>query len=187
MRYSIYFPQLSRSKSLLSSSNHGLHLVAIRSSQRSELRYTQVYSCDYQQLVILALQNCPTAKLPIPYFPTPENAPGACSCPISQVYYVSTLAPIEGLDCQNNISAGVTSGQITSAQGQLGDAGCRCCEASFPVSLYVPLPPSLLVLAISNPKSSRISQLQPSFTHSPTDSTTSAPQHPPLHSHFSTT
>jgi hypothetical protein len=96
-----------------------------------------VYSCDYQQLVIFALQNCPIAALPIPFFPAPADAPGGCSCNIGQVYIAGQAAKSEQEQCSMNVTAAASTNQITPIQATVANEACTCCAASYPVSVYL--------------------------------------------------
>jgi len=96
-----------------------------------------VYSCDYQQLVIFALQNCPIAALPIPFFPAPADAPGGCSCNIGQVYIAGQAAKSEQEKCSMNVTAAASANQITPIQATVANEACTCCAASYPVSVYL--------------------------------------------------
>ncbi|RSL49065.1 hypothetical protein CEP54_012602 [Fusarium duplospermum] len=68
--------------------------------------WNKVSECDYQEYIVSYLQNCPIAKLPIPYFPAPNGAPSSCSiveiCPDTDPKFAG-LAEISQLESQLNV------------------------------------------------------------------------------------
>jgi len=97
----------------------------------------QAYSCEYQNLVINAARECGTTlniNFP-PYFPPPANAPGACSCPLGEVYFNMRISPIEATRCQNYVGELSNQGQLTGAQHVQDLYDCSCCAASHAVSV----------------------------------------------------
>ncbi|KAL6362197.1 hypothetical protein LRP88_04274 [Fusarium phalaenopsidis] len=68
--------------------------------------WNKVWECDYQEYIVSYLQNCPIAKLPVPYFPAPKQAPSSCSiveiCPDTDPKFAG-LAEISQLESQLNV------------------------------------------------------------------------------------
>ena len=90
--------------------------------------WNQVWGCDYQEYIVEYLIGCPAAKLPVPYFPAPDNAAGACSCNLGKVYNAITGAITQGASCMQS------SHPIDSELGYLKDSACGCCELSGALS-----------------------------------------------------
>ncbi|VUC22163.1 unnamed protein product [Clonostachys rosea] len=93
--------------------------------------WNRVYECEYQKYVYEYLKNCPTAKLPLPYFPAPDNAPDACSCNLGKVYQTFLNSLNEGTSCVKGSSS-------LGARGALGSinkmVACECCAMSGALS-----------------------------------------------------
>lgn len=90
--------------------------------------WNRVNECEYQSYIIEYLTNCPTAKTPVPYFPTPNGAPGACSCNVGQVYEAITGSIAQGTACVKNQNGGDAYTNVQRIQG------CECCEVSGAIS-----------------------------------------------------
>lgn len=93
--------------------------------------WNQVWGCQYQQYMVAYLMNCPTAKQPVPYFPIPDNASGACSCNVGRIYNAITDSINQGATCFK----GSTSSDVSL--GALKLAACGCCEISGAMSRQV--------------------------------------------------
>ncbi|KAH7303248.1 hypothetical protein B0I35DRAFT_485371 [Stachybotrys elegans] len=91
--------------------------------------WNRVWECEYQDYIIGHFQNCPTAKLPVPYFPAPHNAPDACSCNIGKVYLATQNAIQETAQYSNNANGIGDSGNALQVM-----QGCSCCEISGAIS-----------------------------------------------------
>ncbi|KIW24344.1 uncharacterized protein PV07_10063 [Cladophialophora immunda] len=99
--------------------------------------WNEVYSCQYQALIIRYMTFCPTSQDGFPFFPAPDNAPGGCSCNIGQVYLNAANSYTESTKCSSPSSVD-------------GEIACICCmEASAYSSIYNICPdtdPSLIGL-----------------------------------------
>ncbi|KAE9377558.1 hypothetical protein N431DRAFT_527494 [Stipitochalara longipes BDJ] len=74
------------------------------------------------------LQTCwnqTTMKNPIPYYPTPEGVPGACSCNLGQVYGNITDLSIADIPVCADIAPGLVGG---TAIGASETFDCNCCR-----------------------------------------------------------
>ena len=70
----------------------------------SKTNSPQVYSCEYQNLAINAMENCEIATQFPPYIPAPHDAPGYCSCNIGYVYFLYRVTKDKEYSrCRNNI------------------------------------------------------------------------------------
>lgn len=94
---------------------------------------SQVNECEYQAYIVEYLVGCPIAKLPIPYFPTPNNAADACSCNLGEVYLAITGYIQQGAACSTNASTTAITDASDSVQ-QI--QGCECCEVSGSISRF---------------------------------------------------
>ncbi|KAJ9637614.1 hypothetical protein, variant [Exophiala oligosperma] len=74
------------------------------------------------------MNNCATAKLPVPYFPAPDDATDACSCNLGKVHMAVVDAIQETATCSNNANSGDASSNVQQIQG------CNCCEISGALS-----------------------------------------------------
>ncbi|KAH8805028.1 hypothetical protein F5884DRAFT_884977 [Xylogone sp. PMI_703] len=83
--------------------------------------WNKVYECTYQEYVVDYLSNCVTGRLPVPYFPIPDNTPDSCSCNVGQVYLNAMQSIIESITCL---------GSAGSIGGLDALKGCQCCELS---------------------------------------------------------
>ncbi|KIM95259.1 hypothetical protein OIDMADRAFT_72181, partial [Oidiodendron maius Zn] len=83
-----------------------------------------VNECEYQTYIVEYLVGCPAAKLPVPYFPTPDNSPDACSCNLGEVYLAINGSIQQGATCSSNASSGDPFQATQEIQG------CECCEIS---------------------------------------------------------
>lgn len=105
-----------------------------------------MYTCEYQNLAIQAVENCPGAGSGplatddvnnyIPYIPAPNNAPNGCSCDISYVLYRNGAATLHGGACAKNLS------------NTIAIEKCQCCAASEAVSNFYNTCPSTSPLAV---------------------------------------
>ncbi|KIW20416.1 hypothetical protein PV08_00991 [Exophiala spinifera] len=86
--------------------------------------WNRVWECEYQEYVISYMENCATAKLPVPYFPAPDGAADACSCNLGKVHMAVVDAIQETATCSNNADSGDASSNVQQIQG------CNCCEIS---------------------------------------------------------
>lgn len=90
--------------------------------------WNRVWQCEYQNYVTDYMLNCPIAKLPVPYFPIPNDAPNACSCNLGKVFLAYNAAIQETATCSNNANSGDASSNLQQIQG------CDCCEISGAIS-----------------------------------------------------
>ncbi|KAG0646225.1 hypothetical protein D0Z07_8172 [Hyphodiscus hymeniophilus] len=113
--------------------------------------WNRVNECEYQTYAVEYLVGCPIAVLPIPYFPTPANAPDSCSCNLGDVYLAITGNIQQGSTCSTNASSTAIDNASESVQ-QI--QGCECCEISGSLSsIYSICPntdPSLIGLSSVN-------------------------------------
>ncbi|PMD45492.1 hypothetical protein L207DRAFT_481871 [Hyaloscypha variabilis F] len=90
--------------------------------------WNRVNECEYQEYVVEYLVGCPIAKLPVPYFPTPDNAPDSCSCNVGDVYLAISSNIQQGGTCSTNVSNSSPDAAVQEIQG------CECCEVSGALS-----------------------------------------------------
>ena len=91
--------------------------------------WNQVWGCEYQQYIVAYLMNCPTAKLPVPYFPIPDDVKTGCSCNIGKIYNVFTDAITQGASCEK-----AQEGGTDALLGAEKMEACQCCELSGAMS-----------------------------------------------------
>ncbi|UKZ74503.1 hypothetical protein TrVFT333_002173 [Trichoderma virens FT-333] len=108
--------------------------------------WNRVWECEYQNYIVEYFLNCPIAKLPVPYFPTPNNVPNACSCNLGKVFFGYQDAIQETLTCSNNANSGDASSNLQQIQG------CDCCEISGAISTFLNICPDTdpALLGLSN-------------------------------------
>lgn len=92
--------------------------------------WNRVWECEYQEYMVSYFMNCNTAKQPVPYFPAPKNAPGACSCNVGQVYLNIQDAIQQTATCSNGADSGDAGNNLQQIEG------CNCCEISGALSRY---------------------------------------------------
>ncbi|RBQ68209.1 hypothetical protein FVER53590_09992 [Fusarium verticillioides] len=97
--------------------------------------WNRVWECEYQEYMVSYFMNCATAKQPVPYFPAPKNAPGACSCNVGQVYLNIQDAIQQTATCSNNADSGDAGNNLQQIEG------CNCCEISGALSSIVEICP----------------------------------------------
>ncbi|KAK9444580.1 hypothetical protein VB005_01643 [Metarhizium brunneum] len=97
--------------------------------------WNRVWECEYQEYLVSYLMDCPIAKLPVPYFPIPDNAAGACSCNVGKVYKAITDSITQGASCMKNVH-----GADTIPRGDKIGA-CGCCEISGAMSSILEICP----------------------------------------------
>nr|RBQ94008.1 hypothetical protein FVER53263_09992 [Fusarium verticillioides] len=97
--------------------------------------WNRVWECEYQEYMVSYFMNCATAKQPVPYFPAPKNAPGACSCNVGQVYLNIQDAIQQTATCSNNADSGDAGSNLQQIEG------CNCCEISGALSSIVEICP----------------------------------------------
>ncbi|EEU34450.1 uncharacterized protein NECHADRAFT_82281 [Fusarium vanettenii 77-13-4] len=90
--------------------------------------WNKVWECDYQEYIVSYLQNCPIAKLPVPYFPAPKQAPSSCSCNLGKVYLAIHDAIQQTETCSDNSDSADAGSNLQRMQG------CSCCEISGALS-----------------------------------------------------
>ena len=108
------------------------------SASRANIR--QVYSCEYQNLAINAMENCEIATVFPPYVPAPHDAPGYCSCNIGYVYFLYRVTKDkEYARCRNNIlNLQAEDGPDSCYPYCYKDQTiCTCCASSSATSAYV--------------------------------------------------
>lgn len=93
--------------------------------------WNRVWECEYQEYIIAYMQNCLTAKLPVPYFPAPKDAPDACSCNLGKVNIAVNDAIQQAGTCSNNANSGDAGANLQQMEG------CSCCELSGTLSRWV--------------------------------------------------
>ncbi|KAF4947797.1 hypothetical protein FGADI_10130 [Fusarium gaditjirri] len=98
--------------------------------------WNRVWECEYQEYMISYFMNCANAKQPVPYFPAPKNAPGACSCNIGQVHLNIQDAIHQMATCSNNANSGDAGSDLQQMEG------CSCCEISGALSSMVEICPN---------------------------------------------
>ncbi|CAK7237843.1 4-aminobutyrate transaminase [Sporothrix bragantina] len=98
--------------------------------------WNRVWECEYQEYIVSYLANCPTGKLPVPYFPAPDNAPDACSCNLGKVYQAVTDVITETTTCTNNADSADAESNVQQMQG------CNCCEISGAFSSIIEICPN---------------------------------------------
>ncbi|OBT87404.1 hypothetical protein VE02_04167 [Pseudogymnoascus sp. 03VT05] len=79
--------------------------------------WNRVNKCEYQSYIIEYLINCPIAKTPVPYFPTPKGAPDACSCNVGEVYEAIIGSISQSTTCVNNQNGGDALTNVQRIQG----------------------------------------------------------------------
>ncbi|KAJ4205912.1 hypothetical protein NW759_014389 [Fusarium solani] len=97
--------------------------------------WNKVWECDYQEYIVSYLQNCPIAKLPVPYFPAPKQAPSSCSCNLGKVYLAIHDAIQQTETCSDNSDSADAGSNLQRMQG------CSCCEISGALSSIVEICP----------------------------------------------
>ncbi|KAF5579272.1 uncharacterized protein FSUBG_13647 [Fusarium subglutinans] len=97
--------------------------------------WNRVWECEYQEYVVSYFMNCDTAKKPVPYFPAPKNAQGACSCNVGQVYLNIQDAIQQTGTCSNSANSGDAGSNLQKIEG------CNCCEISGALSSIVEICP----------------------------------------------
>lgn len=96
--------------------------------------WNRVWECEYQEYMVSYFMNCNIAKQPVPYFPAPKNAPGACSCNVGQVYLNIQDVIQQTATCSNAADSGDAGNNLQQIEG------CNCCEISGALSRHaVPL------------------------------------------------
>ncbi|KAK5991867.1 hypothetical protein PT974_05254 [Cladobotryum mycophilum] len=86
--------------------------------------WNRVWECEYQEYIISYLTNCPIGKLPVPYFPAPDNAADACSCNLGKVFLAVQDSILEAAACTNNANGPDPGTNLQVIEG------CNCCEIS---------------------------------------------------------
>lgn len=97
--------------------------------------WNRVWECEYQEYMVSYFMNCPTAKLPVPYFPAPKNAPDSCSCNVGQVFLNVQDAIQQTGTCSNNADSSDAGSNLQQIEG------CGCCELSGVLSSIVEICP----------------------------------------------
>ncbi|KAF5682445.1 hypothetical protein FCIRC_4999 [Fusarium circinatum] len=97
--------------------------------------WNRVWECEYQEYMVSYFMNCNIAKQPVPYFPAPKNAQGACSCNVGQVYLNIQDAIQQTGTCSNSANSGDAGSNLQKIEG------CNCCEISGALSSIVEICP----------------------------------------------
>jgi hypothetical protein len=92
----------------------------------------QIYGCEYQSLVASYFGLCPLAAMPVPYWPSPDNAPGSCSCNTGKVLEAYLAAESQSANCLQNATSIESSGNYNYA-GKM-DIACSCCATGITIS-----------------------------------------------------
>jgi hypothetical protein len=88
-----------------------------------------VYSCEYQNTVLELGGNCIDEKFEnVPFFPAPENAPGACSCNLGKLV-TSLNRAVDELDLCIDRNQETWDSLSFDEQMIFGKA-CKCCSES---------------------------------------------------------
>lgn len=90
--------------------------------------WNQVWGCQYQNYMVNYFRTCPIAKQPVPYFPIPKDAQGACSCNLGQVFLSYNAAIQQSGQCSQNSQSGDPGSNLQRMQG------CSCCQVSGALS-----------------------------------------------------
>ncbi|KDR83368.1 hypothetical protein GALMADRAFT_637605 [Galerina marginata CBS 339.88] len=98
--------------------------------------WNRVNECEYQSYIVEYLLQCPIARLPVPYFPAPDNAPDSCSCNLGKVYLGINNSTQQGNTCLAGVSGGDPNANVQRVQG------CQCCELSGAISSIYGLCPN---------------------------------------------
>jgi hypothetical protein len=124
---------------------HGIGLLepsafAFTLYQSRPLTIYQVYSCEYQNLVLQYLNVCPSAREPIPFWPAPPNAPAACSCNLGRMSdYIRNITD-EQVSCFSQVTSSTTAEGVEVTRRA---SGCACCGASARYSAYASTSPRI--------------------------------------------
>ncbi|KAF5977253.1 putative membrane protein [Fusarium bulbicola] len=97
--------------------------------------WNRFWECEYQEYMVSYFMNCNIAKQPVPYFPAPKNAQGACSCNVGQVYLNIQDAIQQTGTCSNSANSGDAGSNLQKIEG------CNCCEISRALSSIVEICP----------------------------------------------
>lgn len=93
--------------------------------------WNRVYQCEYQKYVFEYFKMCTTAKLPVPYFPAPDDAQNACSCNLGKLYKTF----IDSVNTGNTCIKGASSINVRGPMDTINKlAECECCEMSAALS-----------------------------------------------------
>ncbi|KAI9934437.1 hypothetical protein ASPWEDRAFT_175166 [Aspergillus wentii DTO 134E9] len=111
----------------------------------AEACWNQVYSCEYQIFIQQYLTSCPDVTDPIPFWPPPKNAPGGCSCNISEVYDSVRRAEQEQSSCLVNASNELTTNNGVDVAKK--ESGCACCGISAILSAIHDICPDTIIPA----------------------------------------
>ncbi|KAI1320871.1 hypothetical protein F5Y16DRAFT_77040 [Xylariaceae sp. FL0255] len=100
--------------------------------------WNRVYGCEYQNLAINAVRNCPLANSFPPYIPAPHAAPGYCSCNMGYVFYNFKEAETQFDTCRTNVDNSQASSGSDSCYPYCykDQTVCSCCAASLAVSTF---------------------------------------------------
>ncbi|RMJ26319.1 hypothetical protein PHISP_02805 [Aspergillus sp. HF37] len=102
--------------------------------------WNQVYSCEYQNLVLQYLNVCPSAREPIPFWPSPPNASAACSCNLGRMSdYIRNITD-EQVSCFSRVTSSTTAEGVEVTRRA---SGCACCGASARYSAARTLCPNI--------------------------------------------
>ncbi|PNY18341.1 Uncharacterized protein TCAP_07545 [Tolypocladium capitatum] len=90
--------------------------------------WNRVNECEYQEYVVDYLRYCPMVKIPLPYFPAPDDAPDACSCNLGKVFLAINSTIEQAGKCSRDVGGTDAFGNVQKIQG------CDCCEVSGALS-----------------------------------------------------
>ncbi|KAJ7642086.1 hypothetical protein FB45DRAFT_1000494 [Roridomyces roridus] len=116
------------------SDNRGLCLAGCANYQLAanvgcwlESCWNQVYGCEFQDTVIQYIDGADrvASSVSIPFYPPPDDAPGACSCNLGMVYEYMSEVAITSDPCD-------PSGGNTDLFNE-----CQCCYFSSPISKII--------------------------------------------------
>nr|CEG05546.1 unnamed protein product [Fusarium clavum] len=97
--------------------------------------WNEVYSCEYQNTVIELGGNCVSEKFEdIPFFPAPDDAPGACSCNLGKVVTSLNRAVDEMDSCADRNQKMVDS--LDFDEQMIFAKACKCCSYSGILSTF---------------------------------------------------
>ncbi|KAJ4253879.1 hypothetical protein NW762_010277 [Fusarium torreyae] len=97
----------------------------------------QVYSCEYQNTVLELGINCVSEKYEnIPFFPAPDDAPGACSCNLGKVITSINRAVDELDSCIDRNEKQWDSAKNDNDEMDVFIQACQCCSYSAILSTF---------------------------------------------------
>lgn len=94
-----------------------------------------MYSCEYQNTVLELGGNCIDEKFEnVPFFPAPDDAPGACSCNLGKVITSLNRATDELDTCIERNQETWDSLLLDIDEQTVFSKACKCCSISSMLS-----------------------------------------------------